>query len=167
MTYKIIETPNARVLIIKKPDSFASFSPTNNTIYVKDDNDTVVHSVVPPGNWQYFGDSYEISEDVWKRVVDNFPFTISGRLPAPSKTVIRFVNYLSESVYNNSFDKATESGHSLLQANGVFKVNPYGEEPIGHFSDEKDNNLSGILESAWQTAESFTGTIALIEFKTT
>lgn len=70
----------------------------------------------PEGTYKSIGSAHEVTEEQWKGIVE--------QIGVDEWDV--FVNYVDERC---AFETATESGLSLLKANGVVLENEFGEEP--------------------------------------
>lgn len=98
--------------------------------------------VIPKGEWGIVGRAWELTEEQWKGIV------------APLWN--GFYNYLliNEPVGNYKRlvkETATESGHSLLNANGIYQSNPHTKPDEDDYSFYTHVNLS--VQEEWQQAQ--------------
>lgn len=77
----------------------------------------------PEGNWKHLGKATELTEEDWNGIVDY------NECPDPFLGKIKFYQKYPDSLNDNFVNTATESGLSLLKANGVVLENEFGDEP--------------------------------------
>lgn len=99
--------------------------------------------------WSHLGGSKELEEEDWKGIVDQgahsglFSHYVAGVMPP--------------NIY--CYKTATESGISLLKANGVVMENPLGEEPFYSPNMKSETPYADLYEhnhrlACWQQAQS-------------
>lgn len=157
---KIITTNVAELLCVKVPENsyrhlFTNIHGDNDLVfYIKNEFPKFV--TLPDGNYQLLGIAHGLTEEVWREILP----PILGW----SKTL--YYNHQSKcsdyrDIVDSAFDKATESGLSLLRANEVYDVNPFEEKPC-----EKDYAFDGLINgeydfnydtSKWINAQQNTG----------
>lgn len=143
---KIINTGVADVLAIKAPPHTTGWAIGNGVIYLSS-----VAVKLPPGNWEPLG--IELTEEQCREII-----------PRYNKAYPNYGNG-----HDGMFLTAKEAFASLMQANGCYSVNPYGEEPNHldykfekfkgefHFKSERDKNMYCDKWDQWQQAEANTG----------
>lgn len=140
---KHINTGIAELIAVKVPDGTYGFSTERRTgnrmhltwleerlLYPKGSLEILDATELPKGDWSLLGIAHDLTEEVWESVL-------------PKARMLYF-------------DTATESGLSLLEANEIYAVNPYGwHEP------ECGNTCScvaGCYENArWNKAQQNVG----------
>lgn len=107
--------------------------------------------VLPQGNWQLLGISTELTEEQWRDLV--------------SFHIFAYKDYKTTAIYK--FKTAKESGLSLLEANGCFSVNPYGDMPPDETSTPLSWNSEGLEADIkkWQQAQENTGPRLILKKK--
>lgn len=115
---KTINTGVAELFLVKVPDKshkhlFTKIHGDNDLVfYIENEFPKVV--TLPSGNYKLLGIAHELTEDVWRKIVKtNFRFNI--------KYNTLFLDY---STMHFKFKTATESGLSLLMADGIYAENP-------------------------------------------
>lgn len=74
-------------------------------------------------DYKYLGKATELTEEDWRGIVDY------NECPDPFLGKLKFYQKYPDSLNDNFVNTATESGLSLLKANGVEIENPLGDEP--------------------------------------
>lgn len=151
---KTINTGVAELVLVKVPEDATIFRIRKNSsgidclTYPDDPNYPYCGFTFKrlPENtvWEILGIANELTEDIWHSIVKESYFGF-------------YKDYVANN--DNACDTATESGLSLLWANEVYSVNPYGDRP-----DINDYVFHGyILEShrsdlqKWDKAQETTG----------
>lgn len=105
-TIAVVDLPSVITYVIKHNSNRLSIQTFNEEFRLK-------------GDWKYIGKASELSEKDWKGIVD--PYALNR---------IFYTVYGKFSVDNPAyFTTASESGMSLLKANGVVMENEFGDEP--------------------------------------
>lgn len=119
---KTINTGISELVLVKVPDKshkhlFTKIHGDNDLVfYIENEFPKVV--TIPDGKYELLGIAHDLTEEVWRKIVKtNFRFNI--------KYNTLFLDY---STMHFKFKTATESGLSMLRANEIYDVNPYGEE---------------------------------------
>lgn len=114
---------------------------------------------LPDGNWEELGIAHELTEEVWSTIVEHTGFHMG--LPT-------YKDYGTDDLpYDTT--SATESGLSLLAANDVYAVNPYGDQPhntgLVHLYPTGDEIMDASLNEAiaWNKAQQNTGKWVLLK----
>lgn len=134
MKQQNIKTGKSEILVIDFPscatDIKTNYQSVDRNMYRVDlfiyTYKGVVESIkVPSGRWKPVGKLTALSEEDWKGIVDSEYFD-RGR-----ERLELFVNYSIQltKTFSDTMS-ATESGFSLLKANGVVMENDFGEEPV-------------------------------------
>ncbi|MGJ1432871.1 hypothetical protein ACR79M_14950 [Sphingobacterium spiritivorum] len=139
MKQKQITTGKATIVVVDMPEG--SFDPIIEDCMLKyyvdkhiEGTGSVWHTKFPFGNYKPLGLPSWITEDQWKEIVD-LHYSHLG-----------FDDYDSDCEFN-VLNTATESGLSLLRANGVVLENPVTVDLSG-------NNELNCDYAEWQTFES-------------
>jgi len=94
---------------------------------------------LPEGSWQLYGKASELTEEQWRTIVESDYFDGIGTM---------YANYEIERIFTfgKTKHRATESGSSLLSANGVMLENPLEEMPERHeYEFDVDENGFGVM----------------------
>lgn len=162
---KQINTGVAELLAILLPEGAYDFTVMYGSIFSyrisKKENRC---QTLSPGNWTPLGIDTELTEEQCREV-----------MPLAENSS-RFQRYMSNESFNSHIgyidegcDTAKEAFASLMQSNGCYSVNPYGEEPNHldykfekfkgelHFKSERDKNMYCDKWEQWKQAEENTG----------
>jgi hypothetical protein len=146
---KQFTTTKGAFAIVRVPDDAYNFItnnfPTNenNLWFYHNDGCNPLHNLapigLPEGDWQIIGLRDSLTEEQWKGIVEPVKFGMF---------MICFRDYEKEGYM---FGLPSQSGHSLLKANGVYQSNPLGEKPRP-FSYVKWG-VQARAEQEWQEAQ--------------
>lgn len=127
---KHINTGIAELIAVKVPDDAIPIEVNQCTFYFEvglGDNTTIKYMALPDGDWNILGIAHELTEDVWDTLIKNDGGYLFDNDPNFYNSYPDF-ELLDHPFDSASFRTATESGLSLLEANEVYAVNPYGED---------------------------------------
>lgn len=152
--YKILQPKEGvtivTVLIPNEASAWKNESYHINTLWYKtDEMHYPKHIDLPEGNWQLLGKATDIPEEVWQGIVEPEVRILSW----PVNTDMPEVEELT----------ATESAMSFLEANEVYRVNPYGEKEQEDISDlGAFTVMMRKRHRLWKQAEDNTGTWVIL-----
>jgi len=142
MKQQLIQTTKATILVVDLPEGVRDIKVFNDELpYISYfiDASRTGRKYIEPGQWQLLGKTFELSEELWRDIVQVKKKYIPGGYG------IYFLNQESE---NYDLDTATESGLSLLTANKVNRENPYGDKEPKDVSDL--GAFTVMIRKKWQ-----------------
>lgn len=146
MNQKLIKTEKATILLLMLPEDAKYIDVRNGVVYYDTDFKEGEFTLLPQGNWQPLGFTKEVGEEVAKEVV--------GRDKRGFKYYWKDNGFVPRG-FNSVFETALEAFHSLLQANEVYLVNPYGKTKPYYDLDEA--TMYEYELEQWQQAQQNTG----------
>lgn len=147
---KLIDTGKCNILAVMVPGGTIGANITklddgdpDDYLYINYDDSQFIK--LPEGEWQILGISTEVTEGQWRELMLRTKSFLSGVFPV---------------FHYSGFETAKESGLSLLESNGIFSVNPYGEKaPIVSDPDPSSQYYGAQMDEMhrWQQAQENTG----------
>lgn len=154
---KIVETGVATLLFVKTVKGLVKTKVVNDRLFLLINDDPVSwHEErvnLPPGNWSDAVCVEDVTEEIAKNIIPDR----GGKIFDHDQNhyhVYEDYKFSDHPFHSNFFDKAFESFQSLLKANEIYTVNPYGRDKpfnCGRYA------YANIEYDQWQAAEENTG----------
>lgn len=168
MKTETIELPGCELLLVKLPEDAHSIEIDNiesvSELYYKAKfgNMGIVSHMHPLGGyWQSLGFAADITEEQWRGIVPRFKSSWGTGYYPEFPLEKRQGNKRTKAGY----DRATESGHSLLESKGWYVENPVPKPEIEYDVEGHSHYPLQQYVDEWQSAQSTTNPYILIKRK--